>query len=173
MQKQNYTALSLFVLMTMLLLGVQQSSFAQDKDDMKVAKILTKSRKWNSSKLQKDGREINLKSHIGVVVMEFYVYKEKKTVTSTDANGNEVKKKVQETSNVFKMEMGGNDRTFNYVVKNDSIQFDRVKGWNDYRIVRCEKDELVIEQDLDGSLFRWTMIPAPKEKPVKDKPKKK
>jgi hypothetical protein len=164
MQKQINT--TLFVLAIMMLFGFQQSQ-AQDKDDVKMAKQILKVRKWNSSKLQKDGREINLKSTVGVVVMEFYVFKEKKTVTSTDADGNEVKKKVQESSNVFKLEMGGNDRSFNYTVKSDSVQFDRVKGWNDYRIVRCEKDELVLEQDLDGSLFRWTMIPAPKEKKEK------
>ena len=121
--------------------------------------------------LRKDGREIDITAIAGVVTMEFFIRKEKKNETVTDKNGNEKEKKVTETINVFKMEMGGNDRIFNYNVKNDSVQFIGLNGWNDYRIVRVEKDELVIEQDLDNSLFRWKMVPAPKEKKKKKKEK--
>lgn len=148
------------------LLGVQQV-FAQDKDDIKAAKILAKVGKWECKKLQKDGREINIKAIAGDVTMEYFVRKEKVTKTVTDKKGNEKKKKVMEITNVFKMEMGGNDRIFNYNVKSDSIQFIGLNGWNDYRIVRIEKDEAVLEHNLDNSLFRWTMIPAPKEKKKK------
>ncbi len=155
----------------MIFLVAAQESFAQDKDDEKTAKALVKVGKWNCEKLQKDGREIDITAIAGVVTMEFFIRKEKKNTTVVDKNGNEKEKKVTETINVFKMEMGGNDRIFNYNVKNDSVQFIGLNGWNDYRIVRVEKDELVIEQDLDNSLFRWKMVPAPKEKKKKKKEK--
>jgi len=154
-----------------LLLGAQQS-FAKDKDDIKAAKTLAKVAKWECKKLQKDGREINIKAVAGIVTMEFTVRKEKKKKTEVDKNGKEKTKMVKEITNVFKMEMGGNDRIFNYNVKSDSVQFVGLKGFNDYRIVRIEKDEMVLEHDLDDSLFRWTMIPAPKEKKKKQKPVK-
>ncbi|BDS09800.1 hypothetical protein [Aureispira anguillae] len=157
---------SMLVWGMILLLGVQQS-FAQDKEDKKAAKTIAKVGKWECKKLQKDGREINLKAIAGIVTMDFSVRKEKVTKKVTDAKGVEKKKKVMEVTNVFKMEMGGNDRIFNYHIKNDSIQFVGLNGWNDYRIVRIEKDEIVLEHSLDNSLFRWTMIPSPKEKKKK------
>ena len=65
------------------------------------------------------------------------------------------------------MEMGGDDRIFNYHIINDSIQFVGLNGFNDFKVIRSEKDELVIEQILLKKLWRWTLIPAPKEKKKK------
>jgi hypothetical protein len=141
-----------------------QVSYAQDKVDLKTAKNLVKVNKWQCDKLQKDGRELNVKGLVGIVTMEFSVFKERINKKMVDDNGKEKSKKVLEKTNVFKMEMGGNDRIFNYNVKNDSIQFIGLDGFNDFKVVRSEKEELVIEQELDDSLFRWTMLPAPKEK---------
>lgn len=155
------------VLMMLFFFLTPQSGSAQSKDqikkDTKTAAALTKVGAWECSKLQKDGREIRVKEIAGTVTMNFSTRKEKKNEKYTDAKGNEKTKKVTEVTNVFKMEMGGNDRIFNYNVKNDSIQFVGLNGWNDYRIVRAEKDEVVLEHDLDNSLFRWTMIPMPKD----------
>lgn len=159
---------SMLISVMLLLLGAQQA-FAQDKDDKKAAKTIAKVGMWECKKLQKDGREINIKGIAGIVTMNFKIRKEKKTEKFTDAKGNEKKKKVMEIINVFKMEMGGNDRIFNYNIKNDSVQFIGVNGWNDYRIVRIEKDEMVLEHNLDNSIYRWTMIPEPKEKTKKKK----
>ncbi|WMX16962.1 MULTISPECIES: lipocalin family protein [unclassified Aureispira] len=158
--------LSMLISIMLLLLGAQQA-FSQDQDDKKAAKTIAKVGKWECKKLQKDGREINIKGIAGIVTMEFRIRKDMKTEKFTDAKGNEKKKKVKEVINVFKMEMGGNDRIFNYNVKNDSVQFVGVNGWNDYRIVRVEKDEMVLEHNLDNSIYRWTMIPSPKDKPKK------
>jgi hypothetical protein len=159
--------ISMLISVMLLLLGAQQS-FAQDKEDKKAAKTIAKVGMWECKKLQKDGREINIKGIAGTVTMEFRIRKEKKTEKFTDSKGVEKKKKVMEIVNVFKMEMGGNDRIFNYEIKNDSVQFVGLNGWNDYRIVRVDKDEMVLEHDLDdNSIYRWTMIPTPKEKPKK------
>jgi hypothetical protein len=154
---------SLLISLMLLLFGAQQA-FAQDKEDKKNAKTIIKVSLWDCSKLQKDGRVINLKGIAGAVTMEFTIVKEKKTEKFTDAKGEEKKKKVTELINVFKMEMGGNDRIFNYDIKSDSIQFLGLNGWNDYRIVRVGKDEMILEHDMDNSIYRWTMIPIAKEK---------
>ncbi|CAA6829436.1 MAG: Unknown protein [uncultured Aureispira sp.] len=151
----------------MLLLFAAQQAFAQDSEDKKNAKIIAKIGMWDCKKLQKDGREINIKAIAGVVTMQFTILKQKKTEKYTDAKGEEKKKKVNEVVNVFQMEMGGNDRIFNYEIKKDSIQFVGLNGWNDYRIIRVEKDEMVLEHNLDDSIYRWTMIPAVKVKTKK------
>ncbi len=156
---------SMFVIFLIFLSGTQ--TFAQDKEDKKIAKTIVKVNKWQCDKLIKDGKELKVKQIIGDVTMEFSVFKEKKNKKIVDAKGNEKTKKVMEITNVFKMEMGGNDRIFNYHIKNDSIQFVGLNGFNDFRVIRSEKDELVIEQILNKGLFRWTMIPAPKEKKKK------
>jgi hypothetical protein len=113
---------SMLISVMLLLLGAQQA-FAQDKEDKKNAKTIAKIGLWECEKLQKDGRVINLKGIAGDVTMKFTIRKEKKTEKFTNAKGEEKKKKVTEIVNVFKMEMGGNDRIFNYNVKSDSIQF--------------------------------------------------
>lgn len=150
-----------------------QSILAQSKEqikkDKKAATILTKVGVWECSKLQKDGREINIKAIAGTVTMNFFVRKETKNEKYTAPNGLEKVKKITESINVFKMEIGGNDRIFNYNVKSDSIKFVGLSGWNDYRIVRTAKDEVVLEHDMDNSLHRWTMIPTPKENEKKKK----
>lgn len=137
---------------------------AQDKDDKKAAKTLTKQKSWKCKTLQIDGREVNVQAIVGDVTMDFFVRKEERKVTVTDKKGNDKKKTIKEKVNVFQMQMGGSDRIFNYDVKQDSIQFVGLKGWSDYRIVRADKDEIVLEHVLDDSLMRWTMVPYEEEK---------
>jgi hypothetical protein len=162
---QRLFNLSMFVFLIIFLSGEQAK--AQDKEDKKIAKSIVKVNKWQCDKLLKDGRELNVKSILGIVTMEFSIIKEKKNKKIVDAKGNEKTKKVLEVTNVFKMEMGGNDRIFNYHIINDSIKFVGLNGFNDFKVIRSEKDELVIEQILDKKLWRWTLIPAPKEKKKK------
>lgn len=157
---------SMLISVMLLLFGAQQA-FAQDKEDKKNAKTILKVSLWECDKLQQNGRVMNVKGIAGIVTMAFTIVKEKKTEKFTDAKGEDKKKKVTELVNVFKMEMGGNDRIFNYEIKNDSIQFLGLNGWNDYRIVRVEKDEMILEHNLDNNIYRWTMIPTPKEKTKK------
>ena len=140
-----------------------QGAVAQDKDDIKMAKTIHKIGAWQSKQTFKDGREFNFEAVAGKVVMTFTTRTQKKT-KQIEVKGKIKKKKVKEVINSFKMEVGGNDRIFNYVIESDSVKFDSVKGFKDFKIVRADKDELVLEQELDGSLFRWVMKPAPKEK---------
>lgn len=145
------------------LLWTLPSVQAQDKDDKKIAKTLTKQRSWKCKTLSIDGREVNVQAIVGDVTMDFFVRKEERKVTVTDKKGNDKKKKIKEKVNVFQMQMGGNDRIFNYDIKQDSVQFIGLKGWNDYRVVRADKNEVVLEHVLDNSLMRWTMIPYEEE----------
>lgn len=133
---------------------------AQSKEDKKTAKAITKVGIWKAEKLFSDGRPVNIQAVVGEVLMNFSTKKEKSTITVTDKKGRDKKKNVTEVVNVFRMEMGGSNRIFNYEVKNDSIKFIGLKGWNDYRIVRMEKEEIVLEQVLDNSLMRWVLVPA-------------
>jgi hypothetical protein len=144
----------------LLMLGTTYQANAQDADDLKIAKTIAKVKDWECTKLQKDGREIDVKAIAGDVYMTFNSRVEKKMKEVELKNGKTKKKKVKSTINSFKMEMGGNDRIFEYKIEGDSVKFDSVKGFNDYRIVRADKDELVLEQALDDSIFRWTMIPS-------------
>jgi hypothetical protein len=141
------------------LLWALPNAQAQDKDDKKIAKTLTKQRSWKCKSIRIDGREVNVQAIVGDVIMDFFVRKEENKVTVTNKKGEEVKKVVKEKVNVFQMEMGGSDRIFNYNIKQDSVKFIGLKGWNDYRIVRADKDEVVLEHVLDDSLMRWTMVP--------------
>lgn len=163
MQKFKLTIfLSLFALLWAL-----PSTQAQDREDKKTAKLLTKQRSWKCRKLVIDGREVNVQAIVGDVNMDFFVRKEEKKITVTDKKGNEKKKTIKEKVNVFQMEMGGSDRIFNYDIKQDSVKFIGLKGWNDYRIVRAAKDEVVLEHVLDDSLMRWVMVPREEEEKKK------
>lgn len=150
-------------LFSILLLCVAYSAQGQSKTDKKNAKLILKVGKWEAQKLLSDGRPINIKAVVGEVYMDFSTKKETNTETITDKKGREKKKKTTKMVNVFKMEMGGSDRIFNYNIEADSIKFVGLKGWNDYRIVRVGKDELVIEQILNNSLMRWVMVPSEEE----------
>lgn len=76
-----------------------------------------------------------------------------------------------EVSTIFKIELGGNYKSFEYIVKNDSIKFvgSNLNGWNDYEIVSLEKEKIVLKHKIDNSFFEWTMVPEP----VSEKKKKK
>lgn len=150
-------------LFSIFLLSAAFSVQAQSKADKKTAKLILKVGTWEAHKLFSDGRPINIKAVVGEVYMDFKTKKETKTQTVTDKKGRDKKKKTTSIVNVFKMEMGGSDRIFNYEVESDSIKFIGLKGWNDYRIVRMSKDELVIEQILNNSLMRWVMVPSTRE----------
>lgn len=160
---QKLFKLTVFLSFFTLLWGLP-SLQAQDKEDKKIAKALTKHRSWKCKTLKIDGREVNVQAIVGEVTMDFFVRKEERKITVTDKKGNDKKKTIKEKVNVFQMQMGGSDRIFNYNVKQDSIQFIGLKGWNDYRVVRADKDEIVLEHVLDDSLMRWVMVPNMEEK---------
>ena len=151
--------INIIVLLMISFLGFNES-YAQDKEDKKMNETLAKVNKWRCKKVLVDGKEINLDStNIGVVTMEFSVLKKRKIKKITTKKGVEKNKKVLEMTNVFKIEMSGNDRIFNYNIKNDSIQFMSVKGFNDYKIISINDTELLLEHVLNKSKFSWVMIP--------------
>lgn len=149
-----------FLLLTAILLVCSsvQSVHAQDrkmtKEEKKKMKILKKI-VWQTrdgSGIEENGRPIDFNSITGAAYMHFYVMKEKQKDSKR-------KKKV----NKWKMEIAGQERVFNYEIKGDSIVFEKVKGWNDMRIITLEKDRLVVDQLKDGSIIRWNMVPKKKE----------
>jgi hypothetical protein len=147
-----------FSLFTLLLLAFSLQSHAQDrkmtKEEKKTMKTLKKT-VWQTrdgSGIEKDGRPIDFNNITGAAYMHFYDMKEKQ-------KGSKRKVKV----NKWKMEIGGQERVFNYTIKGDSIAFDGVKGWNDMRIITLEKDRLTVDQLSDGSIIRWNMVPKKKE----------
>jgi hypothetical protein len=100
---------------------------------------------WEITTLEKGGRDIDVVSIAGEVFMEFFRYEKK------DKEG-----KLKVTYR-FRMEMGGSDRVFDFKLVADSVQFQEVKGWNDFKIITLEREGagLVLEQDMDGDMIRW------------------
>ncbi len=157
-----------FALLFIFLLNTQQlnaqSESTQKKKDKKTAQIIYKVGAWESYKTEKNGAPFNLESIAGKATMTF-IHRTLKKTKEVKETGKV--KKYKEIVNSFKMEMGGNDRIFNFTIENDSIKFIKINGFSDYRIVRVDAAELVLEQELDNSLFRWVMRPKKKEKKVK------
>lgn len=137
-----------------------EAGYKMNKDDMKKVKALS-ANDWKTKDVERDGKPIDINAIAGEVTMFFYSMKE------TD-------KKTKKKSTVYKwkMDMGGQERMFDYHVKGDSIQFIGVRGWNDFKIISMEKDRLVVENVIDGHLMRWNMISKPKVKEEKKKKKK-
>jgi hypothetical protein len=106
---------------------------------------------WEVKTLEKAGRIINITEIAGETFMEFYRFEKK------DKEG-----KLTVTYK-FRMEMGGNERMFDFKLVNDSIQYQQVKGWNDMKIVNLdrEKGELLLDQSLDGDIIQWALTPRP------------
>jgi hypothetical protein len=106
---------------------------------------------WEVKTLEKGGRVINITEIAGETFMEFYRMEKK------EKDGN------LKVTYKFRMEMGGNDRMFDFKLVNDSIQYQEVKGWNDMKIVNLdrEKGEMLLDQSLDGDIIRWALEPRP------------
>lgn len=152
--KLNFLLFTAILLVCSSMQSVQAQDHKMTKEEKKKMKTLQKT-VWQTrdgSGIEKDGRIIDFNSITGAAYMHFYVMKEKQKDTKR-------KKKV----NKWKMEIGGQERIFNYEIKGDSIAFEEVKGWNDMRIITLEKDRLVVDQLKDGSIIRWNMIPKTKE----------
>ncbi len=143
---------------------VKPLSKEQLSKDANSLKNISKVGTWTTKKLQKNGREVDILAHVGEVTMKFSSRVLKKNKKIELANGKTKTKKVKETVNSFKMDMGGSDRIFDYTVAQDSVRFVGVSGFNDFRIVRADKGELVLEQSLDGDLLRWYMEPLDEKK---------
>lgn len=117
---------------------------------------------WEITVLEKDGRDIDVASIAGEVFMEFFRHEKK------DKEGK------LKTTYRFRMEMGGSDRTFDFKIVADSVQFQQVKGWNDFKIIELDRPNsvLVLEQDMDGDLIRWKGKARPDLDAEKEKTKK-
>jgi len=156
-----------FNLLLILGLFISQVSVAQNdagykmsKDDLKKVKALSVN-DWKTKDLERDGKLIDINSIAGEAIMFFYTMKIKDKKTNKKS-----------TVHKWKMDMGGQERIFDYQVKGDSIQFVGVKGWNDFKIINMEADRLVVENVIDGHVMRWNMLPRPKVKEEKKKKKK-
>jgi hypothetical protein len=156
-----------FNLLLILGLFISQVSVAQNdagykmsKDDLKKVKALSVN-DWKTKDLERDGKLIDINAIAGEAIMFFYTMKIKDKKTNKKS-----------TVHKWKMDMGGQERIFDYQVKGDSIQFVGVKGWNDFKIINMEADRLVVENVIDGHVMRWNMLPRPKVKEEKKKKKK-
>jgi hypothetical protein len=104
---------------------------------------------WQAKNIEKNGRIIDINALAGEVLMEF------RQSSKKQADG---KMKI-----VYKarIEMGGSDRIFDYVVANDSVKYQGVEGWNDMKIISQTAEELKFDQIVDDDLLRWNMFPRP------------
>ncbi|MCP4440782.1 MAG: hypothetical protein GY810_17810 [Aureispira sp.] len=156
--------LSLIALFSMLLVNdaAAQKAPKLSKEDKYTLKLLLKIRTWKSKELKVNGRKINVKKVMGDVLMDFYIYESKNKKTGK-----------KEKTYKHKIDMAGSGRIFDFNIKNDSLQFIEVNGWNDYEVKRIDKTEVVIVQQLDNREHRWVMVPNTDAVPKKKKKKKK
>ena len=70
-------------------------------------------------------------------------------------------KKKPKTVYKFRMEMGGQDRIFDFKVANDSVKFISVKNWNDMKIVSYSKELTKLDQIVDVDIIRYNLYPRP------------
>ncbi len=104
---------------------------------------------WEIKTIEKGGRTIDMRAIAG----ECYIDFSKNVKKSED--------KKAKTTYKFRMEMGGQDRVFDYRVMNDSVKFVAVKNWNDMKIVSFSKELTKLDQVLDGDIVRYNLYPRP------------
>jgi hypothetical protein len=138
--------------------------FAQSREDLKSFKILTKAKYWECIELKDKTQGVSPRVIIGEVMMQFYVLKEKKVKKIRDKKGREKEKKVTETSNLFKLELRGEKKKMKFGVQDNSIVLFESEDWGNYKIIRIEKDKIVLEHELDNHTFWWTMVPLAKNR---------
>jgi hypothetical protein len=115
---------------------------------------------WEIKTIEKGGRTIDMRSIAGECYMDF----------SKNIKKSEDKK--TKTTYKFRMEMGGQDRIFDYRVMNDSVKFVQVKNWNDMKIVSFGKEETKLDQIVDGDIIRYNLYPRPDLDAAKKKAEK-
>lgn len=132
--------LALVVLFTIVACSTTKTSKTQAPEN----KVLGT---WQVKSLDQNGRSIDIEKIAGETFMEFYTYEKK------DKDGNKV------ITYKYRMEMGGSDRMFDFKLVNDSIQFQKVKGWNDLKILELNREtgSFIVEQFMDGNNITWYM----------------
>jgi len=115
---------------------------------------------WEIKTIEKGGRTIDMRAIAGECYMDF-----SKNVKKSDD-------KKTKTTYKFRMEMGGQDRIFDYRVMNDSVKFVQVKNWNDMKIVSFSKEETKLDQIVDGDIIRYNLYPRPDLDAAKKKAEK-
>ena len=115
---------------------------------------------WEIKTIEKGGRTIDMRAIAGECYMDFY-----KNVKKNKDN------KIK-TTYKFRMEMGGQDRVFDYKLANDSLKFVEVKQWNDMKIVSFGKEEAKLDQIVDGDIIRYNIFSRPDLNEAKKKAEK-
>jgi hypothetical protein len=115
---------------------------------------------WEIKTIEKGGRTIDMRAIAGECYMDF-----SKNIKKNKDN------KVK-TTYKFRMEMGGQDRVFDYKIANDSIKFVEVKQWNDMKIVSFSKEITKLDHNLDGDIIRYNLYPRPDLDEAKKKAEK-
>ena len=135
----------ILVLGVLFMHTVACSSLKKSKNTDPEAKILGT---WQVKSIEQNGRTIDIEKIAGETFMEFYTFEKK------DKEGKKI------VTYKYKMEMGGSDRMFDFKLVNDSIQFQKVKGWNDMKIIDLNRaaQKLIVQQHMDGNLIFWNMI---------------
>ncbi len=138
---------SIFKVLTLILASTAALSFtggfeenySMNKKDKNNLKLLS-AKTWGSVDAIKGGKKIDINKYAGETNISFIVPKEKKVLPS------------------ISIKMGDNVRTFEFIVKNDSIQLKNASGWNDYKIKSVSKTSLTLEQVSDNVIWEWNMI---------------
>lgn len=112
--------------------------YSMTKKDKKQLKLLS-ANTWASIDAVKGGKKIDVNKYLGETVISFNVPKEKTALPT------------------FNIKMGDNEKTFDFKIKNDSIQLKNANGWNDYKIKSVSKTSLILEQFSDNVLWEWNM----------------
>ncbi len=137
-------ALVLVALLTWTACGTTKGS-SSSKNDKSAIVLGT----WQIKTIEKGGRTIDINAIAGETFMEF---------TKSEKKDKDGKKLVKYR---FRMEMGGSDRVFDYKIEGDSVKFVGVKGWNDMHIIALDKEQIKLDQIVDGDMIRWNGYPRP------------
>lgn len=101
-----------------------------------VERVRMISKTWNCETMLNDGKTVDFASIIGEVELMF-------------------------TAREYTMSIGGESRSFNYIIDDGKIHFTNVKNYPDFQIVEMTEQRLVADQYYPAEDFtiRWTFSP--------------
>jgi hypothetical protein len=101
-----------------------------------VERVRMISQNWNCEAMLKDGKAVDFASLIGEIELVF-------------------------TARQYTMSMGGESRSFDYIIDDGKIHFTNVKNYPDFQIVEMTERYLVADQYYPAENFtiRWTFSP--------------
>lgn len=134
----KYLALVLVSVPFLSFTGGFDEKYSMNKKDKNHLKLLS-ANTWGSVDAIKGGKKLDINKYAGETVISFIVSKEKNVLPS------------------ISIKMGENVRTFDFKIKNDSIQLKNASGWNDYKIKSISKNNLTLEQVSNNVLWEWNM----------------